>query len=68
MTSPRLEACYFPGSDRAGKWDRLARVLAYTAAQHCPDWQAHIAPLPPLVFEGDANARFGSGPAALPAP
>lgn len=35
--SPRLVAFY-----EGPPYDRMARVLAYTAAQHCPGWQIQI--------------------------
>jgi hypothetical protein len=43
---PRLEACYFAAPDQP-HWPRLARVLAYTAQQHCPDWTVHVEQIPP---------------------
>lgn len=46
--TPRLHAVYFAETpaDRLA-WTRLARVLAYTAVQHCPDWAIDIEALPP---------------------
>jgi hypothetical protein len=43
---PRLEACYF-GDGADGEWPRLARVLAYTAARHCPGWDTRVLALSP---------------------
>jgi hypothetical protein len=42
---PRLEACYFGAVE--SMWWRLARVLAYTAAEHCTDWQVQVRPIVP---------------------
>ncbi len=36
----RLEACFFDSGD--GRWRRLARVLEWSARQHCPDWQVRV--------------------------
>ncbi len=53
MTAPRLIACSFPGGrDATGRssaaiWPRLAHVLAYTAAQHCPEWDVQIRTVTP---------------------
>lgn len=46
MTAPTLVASYF-GDGAAGQWPRLARVLAYTAAQHCPHWARQIDAIRP---------------------
>lgn len=42
-TSPVLLACYF-GAKREidGQYDRMARVLAYTAQQHCSGWTIRV--------------------------
>lgn len=40
--TPRLISCYFTEGER---WPRLARVLEYTAHQHCPDWDVRISRL-----------------------
>lgn len=46
MTAPRLVACWFPG-DAEAQWRRLARVLAYTAAQQCSTWRIDIRAIRP---------------------
>lgn len=43
---PVLVACYF-GDGYEGLWPRMARVLAYTAAQHCPGWDVRVDPITP---------------------
>ncbi len=45
-TAPCLEACCF-GADPDGQWARMARVLAWTAGQHCPGWVSHIQRIRP---------------------
>jgi hypothetical protein len=40
---PRLVSCSFGN----GEWLRLSRVLAYSAAQHCADWDRRIARIDP---------------------
>jgi hypothetical protein len=39
----RLEACFFDAGD--GRWRRLARVLEWSARQHCPGWAVRVAPI-----------------------
>lgn len=39
---PRLVASVFPTGDDWRQWQRLAAVLAYSAARHCPDWERSI--------------------------
>lgn len=46
MNAPRLVARYFGG----GVWPRFARVLALSAARHCPTWQRDIQ-----AFDVDAR-------------
>jgi hypothetical protein len=48
MTAPCIEACHF-GVDHDGRWSRLARVLAYSAAQQCPGWTVTVAHATPRV-------------------
>lgn len=43
---PRLESCYFR-QDVDRTWGRLARVLAWSARQHCPGWTIHVTPIQP---------------------
>ncbi len=45
MSAPVLYACHFGGGLHK-QWPRLARVLAATAAQHCPDWTVRVEALP----------------------
>ena len=46
--TPRLEACAFQtGSDPAGMWARLVRVLAFSAARQCPGWDRQIQTITP---------------------
>lgn len=50
MSAPVLFAtCFTDPTDPARVYERLARVLAYSAAQQCPSWQREIetAPAPP---------------------
>lgn len=49
--SRRLEACYFAIAGSDGRWDRLARVLDWTARAQLPGWQVTVnrlaaAPMP----------------------
>jgi hypothetical protein len=44
--TPRLESCYFTEL-RNDPWTRLARNLAFTAAEHCQGWTVRVAALPP---------------------
>jgi hypothetical protein len=48
---PSLVACYFDGMDGATIWPRLARVLAYTASQHCPGWDVQIQATTPAPLK-----------------
>ena len=41
MTPPLLYACYF-GTGNQKQWPRMASVLAFTAAQHCPGWTIQL--------------------------
>lgn len=45
--SPRLVSCYFGDED----WDRMARVLEYSARQHCAGWDVAVSRVdpPPLT-------------------
>lgn len=46
--TPVLAACYFRAKrEPDGQYDRLARVLAYTASVHCPGWQVRIDRIAP---------------------
>lgn len=42
---PRLEACFF--GDSAGQWQRLARVLEFSARKHCPGWDVNVRRIEP---------------------
>lgn len=42
----RIVSCYF-GAGHEDQWPRLARVLKYSAGQHCPTWQTQIVELTP---------------------
>lgn len=44
---PQLFSCYFDGKDGSTQWPRLARVLAYTAAGHCANWERSIVAISP---------------------
>jgi hypothetical protein len=44
--NPRLISCYF-GKGAGDQWPRLARVLAHTAAEHCPGWDVDITRITP---------------------
>lgn len=59
MTAPQLHACYFPGAGDADvrQWSSLARVLAYTAARHCPNWTRTIRAISPLKVTSAINRR-----------
>ncbi len=43
---PRLEACYF-GTQRQDQWTRMATVLRFTAAHHCPGWAVNVCKVTP---------------------
>lgn len=46
MSAPHLVSCYFAnGSDT--RFERMARVLRYTAAKYCPDWTIAIDAITP---------------------
>lgn len=45
MTPPQLVACYFTSPMAATFWQRLARVLDYTAGVHCPAWDRRVEPI-----------------------
>ena len=45
--TPRLEACYFGAGRSSEEWPRLARVLASSAARHCPGWTIHVTAIAP---------------------
>lgn len=50
MTRPLLCACYFSAKHEPdGQYDRLARVLGYTAHVHCPDWDVRIDRIDPQI-------------------
>lgn len=49
----QLESCYF--EDGTGEWTRLARVLAFTAQQHCAAWTRSI------VAAAPERRRVGTG-------
>lgn len=50
--TPVLVACHFTAKkEQDGQYDRLARVLAYTAAQHCPHWDVRITAIVPTIPE-----------------
>jgi hypothetical protein len=42
---PRLVAPWFDGLSTHPHWPRLARVLAYSARQHCPTWSIEVTPI-----------------------
>lgn len=49
--TPLLLSCWFKAKREAdGQYDRLARVLAYTAGQHCPDWDIRVEPIEPDIM------------------
>lgn len=48
MSPPRLEACYFATS-YTEQWRRLAAVLRWSAAVHCPSWRVNIVQLTPQL-------------------
>lgn len=54
MTAPQLRACYFdpPGCQYA----RLARVLLYTARQHCAAWDVAVERIEPEKMAGARSA------------
>jgi len=40
---PRLFACYFQGDGpNSAFYERMAKVLEFTATRHCPDWEIDI--------------------------
>lgn len=45
--TPLLRACYF-GQD--GPFHRMATVLAYSAYQHCPDWDIQVKHISPKAL------------------
>lgn len=48
MKPPILFACHFRAKlEKDGQYDRLARVLAHTAAVHCPGWDVRIERISP---------------------
>ncbi len=48
--SPILAACYFNAKrEQDGQYDRLARVLTYSAQRHCPTWTIRIEPISPTL-------------------
>lgn len=55
MTAPRLEARYF--ADGTRQFDRLARVLRYTAGVHCQGWQVVVDELPRAPERGGTGVR-----------
>lgn len=55
MNPPRLEAVYF-GDGAGHQWPRLARVLEYSARQHCPDWTINVRELQPAKVKGHQAA------------
>ena len=49
--TPMLVSCFFSAKkERDGQYDRLARVLAYTARQHCPGWVVQITQIAPTLI------------------
>lgn len=54
--TPRLIACVFGGAP----YDRLAKVLAATARQHCGHWDLRIAPITPAVVDPLTGERLTS--------
>jgi hypothetical protein len=55
--TPTLYACYF-GSGAWDQYPRMARVLAATAAQHCPAWTIQIEALDPPRRRGHIPAGY----------
>ncbi|HEX8393194.1 MAG TPA: hypothetical protein VF665_12690 [Longimicrobium sp.] len=54
---PRLESTYFGGE--GSEYARMARVLAYTARKHCPDWIVNVrATVPEPVHGTERSAYF----------
>lgn len=49
MTTSRLESCYFE-HEGPPIWTRMASVLAYSAALHCPAWRARIDRFDPALL------------------
>ena len=60
IAPPRLAACSF-GTGAGEQWPRLARVLAATAAHHCPHWSRSIValPVPPPIRRAGVTAAYG---------
>ncbi len=56
MTAPQLYACYFRG-DYQDRWERLARVLRLTAAEHCPDWRVQVESIAPVAIHHRLGSR-----------
>jgi hypothetical protein len=50
MTEPRLEAVYFGQGERGERYARLARVLEYSARQHCKDWCVSVRYIEPPSY------------------
>lgn len=51
MTPPKLFACHFEAKKEPdGQYDRLARVLRYTAQRHCRRWDLHIDYIQPHLY------------------
>jgi hypothetical protein len=44
---PRLESCFF-GDTSNRQWTRLADVLRFTAARHCPTWDRRVVRVTPV--------------------
>jgi hypothetical protein len=55
MTAPRLVSAWFG----APIFERMARVLGYTAAVHCPDWDVRVVRIEPEQFEPSRFAKPG---------
>lgn len=53
----QLYACYF-GAGLRDQWPRLARVLAHTAAQHCPGWTVQIEAIARPRPQGRVSAGY----------
>lgn len=47
---PRLECPYFDGE--TDRYTRMARVLRYTAQQHCPAWLINVQAIAPARMDG----------------
>ena len=49
--TPVLVACHFAAKrEPDGQYDRLARVLRYTARQHCPSWDVRVEAIAPSLL------------------